>query len=32
MYSEDSKISDSRRLLVSLSDKINLKRSDKYVA
>ena len=32
MNSEKSKISDSHRLLLSLSDKIKLKRSDKYVA
>ena len=32
MNSENSKISDFLRLLFSLSDKINLKRSDKYVA
>ena len=30
--SENSKTSDPHRLLVNLSDKINLKRSDKYVA
>ena len=30
--SENSKISDSYRLLLNLSDKINLKKSDKYVA
>ena len=30
--SEDSKTSDSHRLLTNLSDKIDLKRSDKYVA
>ena len=28
----NSKISDLHRLLLNLSDKINLKRSDKYVA
>ena len=32
MNSENSKIPDPHRLLLSLSDKINLKRSDKYVA
>ena len=32
MDSENSKTSDSHSLLLSLSDKINLKRSDKYVA
>ena len=32
MNSEKNKTSDSHRLLVNLSDKINLKRSDKYVA
>ena len=32
MNSENSKISDLDRLLLNLSDKINLKRSDKYVA
>ena len=32
MTSENSKISDSHRLLLNLSDKINLKRSDKCVA
>ena len=31
MYSNDSKISDLHILMLSLSDKINLKRSDKYV-
>ena len=30
--SEDSKTSDSHRLLTNLSDKIDLKRRDKYVA
>ena len=30
--SENSKVPNSNRLLLSLSDKINLKRSDKYVA
>ena len=30
--SENSKTSDPHRLLVNLSDKINLKRSDKHVA
>ena len=30
--SKNSKTSDSHRLLLNLSDKINLKRSDKYVA
>ena len=30
--SENSKTSDPYRLLLNLSDKINLKRSDKYVA
>ena len=32
MNSENSKTSNSHRLLLNLSDKINLKRSDKYVA
>ena len=32
MNSENSKRSDAHRLLLSLTDKINLKRSDKYVA
>ena len=32
MNSENSKTSDHHRLLLSLSDKINLKRSDEYVA
>ena len=32
MNSENSKTSDSHRILLNLSDKINLKRSDKYVA
>ena len=31
MNSENSKTSDSHRLLLNLSDKIDLKRSDKYV-
>ena len=31
MNSENSKISDSQRLLLNLLDKINLKRSDRYV-
>ena len=31
MNSRDSKTSDPNRLLLSLSDKIYLKRSDKYV-
>ena len=31
MNSENSKTSDPRRLLLNLSDKINLKRKDKYV-
>ena len=30
--SENSTISDPRRILINLSDKTNLKRSDKYVA
>ena len=30
--SENSKTSDPHRLLLNLTDKINLKRSDKYVA
>ena len=30
--SEICKISDSHRLLINISDKINLKHSDKYVA
>ena len=32
MNSENSKTSQSNRLLLNLSDKINLKRIDKYVA
>ena len=32
MNSKNSKISDLHRLLLNLTDKINLKRSDKYVA
>ena len=32
MNSKNSKISDPHRLLLNLSDKIDLKRSDKYVA
>ena len=32
MNSKNSKTYDPHRLLVNLSDKINLKRSDKYVA
>ena len=32
MNSENSKTSDSHRLLINLSGKTNLKRSDKYVA
>ena len=32
MSPENSKIFDPRRLLLFLSDKINLKRNDKYVA
>ena len=32
MNSENSKISDLYRILVNLSDKINLKTSDKYAA
>ena len=32
MSSENSKTSDPHRLLLNLSDKINLKRSDKHVA
>ena len=32
MNSENSKTSDPHRLLFKLSEKINLKRSDKYVA
>ena len=31
MNSENSKTSDPHRLLLNLSNKINLKRSDKYV-
>ena len=31
MNSENSKTSDPHRLLLNLTDKINLKRSDKYV-
>ena len=30
--SENSKTSDAHRLLLSLTDKLNLKRSDEYVA
>ena len=32
MNSDNSKTSDSHRLLINLSGKTNLKRSDKYVA
>ena len=32
MNSENSKISDSHRLLLNLTEKTNLKRSDKYIA
>ena len=32
MNSKNSKTSDPHRLLLNLADKINLKRSDKYVA
>ena len=32
MNSEDRKTSDPFRLLLNLSDKVKLKRSDKYVA
>ena len=32
MNSENSKTSDPHRLLLNYSDKINLKRSDKYLA
>ena len=32
MNSGNSNTSDTHRLLLSLSDKINLKRNDKYVA
>ena len=32
MKSTNSKVSDPPRLLLNLTDKINLKRSDKYVA
>ena len=32
MNSENSKTSDAHRLLFNFADKINLKRSDKYVA
>ena len=32
MNSRNSKTSDTHRLLLNLSDKINLKRSEKYVA
>ena len=32
MHSENSKSSDSKRLLLNLADKIGLKRSDKYIA
>ena len=32
MNSENSKTADPHRLLLNFTDKINLKRSDKYVA
>ena len=32
MNSENNKASDTRRLLLNLLDKINLKRNDKYAA
>ena len=32
MNSENSKTTDPHRLLLNLTDKINLRRSDKYVA
>ena len=32
MNSENSKISESHRLFINFADKINLNRSDKYVA
>ena len=32
MNSENSKISDSHKLLFNLTDKINLRRKDKYIA
>ena len=32
MNSENSKTSDPHRLLLNLSDRINLKKSDKYVS
>ena len=32
MNSQNGKTSDPHKLLLSLSDKINLKRNDKYVA
>ena len=32
MNSENSKTSDPHRILLNLTDKINLKRNDKYVA
>ena len=32
MDSDNSKTTDPHRLLLNLTDKINLKRSDKYVA
>ena len=32
MNSGNSKASDLHRLLLNLSDKVNLKRSDKYIA
>ena len=32
MNSENSKTSDSQRLLLNLLNKVNVKRSDKYVA
>ena len=32
MNSENSKTSEPQRLLLNLADKVNLKRSDKYVS
>ena len=32
MYSQNSKTTDPHRLLLNLTDKINLKRSDKYIS
>ena len=32
LYSQNSKTTDPHRLLLNLTDKINLKRSDKYIS